>query len=82
VFTTAATATVIGLAGDLAAPSRSMDAGRLSMVLVGLVAGAAAGGLLLTHLHMYAAFLPPGVTLLVVAGARRARRRRIAAPAA
>jgi uncharacterized membrane protein YoaK (UPF0700 family) len=71
VFTTAATATVIGLMSDLAAHTRAKDTARLSMVLGGLLAGAAAGGLLLTHLRTYAAVLPLAVTLVVIARARR-----------
>jgi uncharacterized membrane protein YoaK (UPF0700 family) len=71
VFTTAATATVIGLMTDLAAHTRSTDVARLSMVLGGLLAGAAAGGLLLIHLRTYTAVLPLAVTLLVIARASR-----------
>jgi uncharacterized membrane protein YoaK (UPF0700 family) len=71
VFTTAATATVIGLMSELANRRRPPDLARLTMVLVGLVAGAAAGGLLLIHLRRYAAVLPLAMTLLVMGRASR-----------
>jgi predicted lipid-binding transport protein (Tim44 family) len=69
VFTTAATATVIGLMSDVAPHARATDRARLAAVLGGLLAGAAAGGLLLTHFHTLAAVLPMALTLLVIAGA-------------
>jgi hypothetical protein len=50
-------------------------------VLVGLIAGAAAGALLLEHARDIAPVLPPAVTLVVVASGLRARRTRaIAGP--
>jgi uncharacterized membrane protein YoaK (UPF0700 family) len=69
VFTTAATGTVIALAGDVAGWSRSpAERRRLAGVLVGLVLGAAAGAFLLFHARAYAPILPLGATLAVVAG--------------
>lgn len=85
VFTTAATATVMFLMRDLAAWSASatkrarLDAprlgsaagerGRLAGVLVALLAGATAGGLLVVHARTYAPVLPLVATALVVATA-------------
>jgi uncharacterized membrane protein YoaK (UPF0700 family) len=69
VFTTAATATVIGLMSDVAPHAGATDKARLAAVLGGLLTGAAAGGLLLTNLRTSAAALPLAVTLLVIAGA-------------
>jgi uncharacterized membrane protein YoaK (UPF0700 family) len=67
VFTTAATATVMFLAGDLAAESSARERVRLAGVVAALFAGAVAGGLLLEHAHTYAPLLPLVVTTLVVA---------------
>jgi uncharacterized membrane protein YoaK (UPF0700 family) len=71
VFTTAATATVMFLMRDTA--ERPGDGGseraRLAGVLIALCAGAAAGGLLLTHARTYAPIIPPAVTALVIATA-------------
>jgi uncharacterized membrane protein YoaK (UPF0700 family) len=68
VFTTAATATLIVLAGDLGTGTPSAaERRRLAGVLVGLLAGAAAGALLLVHARPYAAVLPLVVTALVIA---------------
>jgi uncharacterized membrane protein YoaK (UPF0700 family) len=70
VFTTAATATVIMLMSDEAGWSRSArERRRLAGVVVGLVAGAAAGASLLLHARAYAAILPLVSTLLVIATA-------------
>jgi uncharacterized membrane protein YoaK (UPF0700 family) len=67
VFTTAATATVMFLAHDLAAESSARERVRLAGVVTALLAGAAAGGLLLEHARTYAPLLPLVVTTLVVA---------------
>jgi uncharacterized membrane protein YoaK (UPF0700 family) len=65
VFTTAATATVIFIMRDLAAAdSSARERARLTGVLLALVTGALAGGLLLVHARPYAPLLP-----LVVTGA-------------
>jgi uncharacterized membrane protein YoaK (UPF0700 family) len=66
VFTTAATATVIVLASDLTAWSETAaERRRLGGILLCLLAGATAGGLLLVHAHRYAPFL----TIVVSAAA-------------
>jgi len=71
IFTTAATATVIFLAGDWAngKPLTSEEHSRLRGVLVSLVIGAAVGALLLLHAPLYAPIFPLVVTPLVVATA-------------
>lgn len=71
VFTTAATATVMFLMRDLAKlPDASgEERARLAGVLVALLAGAIAGGLLLVHARAYAPVLPLVATALVVATA-------------
>src|SRR2546426_10982579 len=81
VFTTAATATVIFLAGDLTNWSATVvERRRLAGVLVSLFVGATAGGLLLVHAHIYAPVLPFVITVSAVATAAivlRDPRRRI-----
>jgi uncharacterized membrane protein YoaK (UPF0700 family) len=69
VFTTAATATLMFLMRDAAARSDSAatERGRLAGVLVALLAGATAGGLLLVHARTFAPVLPLVATALVVA---------------
>jgi uncharacterized membrane protein YoaK (UPF0700 family) len=70
VFTTAATATIIYLVGDLANwPATGEERRRLAGVLVSLFIGATAGGLLLVHAHVYAPVLPFVVTVASVATA-------------
>jgi uncharacterized membrane protein YoaK (UPF0700 family) len=70
VFTTAATATIIFLVGDLANWSATVEERRrLAGVLVSLFAGATAGGLLLVKAHIYAPVLPFVITLAAVATA-------------
>ena len=70
VFTTAATATVIFLAGDLAYWSATArERRRLAGVLASLFVGATAGGLLSVHAHIYAPVLPFMITVGVVATA-------------
>ena len=70
VFTTAATATVIMLMSDEAGWSRGTpERRRLASVLVGLVAGAAAGAYLLLNARAYAPILPLVVTLAVISAA-------------
>jgi uncharacterized membrane protein YoaK (UPF0700 family) len=70
VFTTAATATIIYLAGDLANwPATVAERRRLTGVLVSLLAGATAGGVLLVHAQIYAPLLPFVLTAAVVATA-------------
>jgi uncharacterized membrane protein YoaK (UPF0700 family) len=82
VFTTAATATIIFLVGDLTNWSATVaERRRLAGVLVSLFVGATAGGLLLVRAHIYAPVLPFVLTVVAVApaaivlpGARRGRR--------
>ncbi|MDB4884519.1 MAG: hypothetical protein JWL95_3285 [Gemmatimonadetes bacterium] len=68
VFTTAATATLIYLAGDLSEwPATAAERRRLAGVLVSLLVGATAGSLLLLHARIYAPVLPLVITVAVVA---------------
>ncbi len=77
VFTTAATATFIFLVADFANRSLTGDERRrLVGVLVSLVIGATAGGLLLIHAPIYAPVLPFVITTGVVATAARVFRYR------
>lgn len=70
VFTTAATATIIFLAGDLANwPATTKERRRLTGVLASLFVGTTAGGLLSVHAHIYAPVLPFVITVVVVATA-------------
>jgi uncharacterized membrane protein YoaK (UPF0700 family) len=75
VFTTAATATIIFLVGDLASWSATaQERRRLAGVLVSLFVGATAGGVLLMRAHIYAPVLPFVITLGAVATAAFALR--------
>ena len=70
VFTTAATATIILLVGDMTTWSATVaERRRLASVLVSLFVGATAGGLLLVHAHIYAPVLPFAITVMTVATA-------------
>jgi uncharacterized membrane protein YoaK (UPF0700 family) len=70
VFTTAATATVILLVGNIANwPAMAIERRRLAGVLISLFVGATAGGLLLVHAQIYAPVLPFVITVAVVATA-------------
>src|SRR5713226_4220237 len=67
VFTTAATATIIFLVGDITNWSATVEERRrLAGVLVSLFVGATAGGLLLVHAPIYAPVLPAVITIAVV----------------
>jgi uncharacterized membrane protein YoaK (UPF0700 family) len=67
VFTTAATATIIVLVGDIANwPVTGPERRRLAGVLVSLFVGATAGSLLLVHARIHAPFFSLAVTALVV----------------
>jgi uncharacterized membrane protein YoaK (UPF0700 family) len=80
VFTTAATATIIFLAGDLTNWSATAaERRRLAGVLVSLFVGATAGGVLLVHAPLYAPVLPFAITVGVVATAATVLRERDAA---
>jgi uncharacterized membrane protein YoaK (UPF0700 family) len=77
VFTTAATATIIFLVGDITKWSATVvERRRLAGVLVSLFVGATAGGLLLVHAHIYAPVLPFVVTGAAVATAATVLRER------
>lgn len=68
VFTTAATFTLLAFAGDFGGSRPHAEAPRLAGVLLGLVVGAMAGGLLFVHATSYAPVLPLAVTVLVILG--------------
>jgi uncharacterized membrane protein YoaK (UPF0700 family) len=73
VFTTAATATFIFLAGSFARrPLTGEERRRLSAVLASLVIGGTVGAYLLTHAPAYAPLLPLVITVAVVAIAAKA----------
>ena len=77
VFTTAATATIIYLAGDLTNWSATVvERRRLAGVLVSLFIGATAAGLLLVHARIYAPVLPFVITVAAVATAATLLRER------
>ena len=65
VFTTAATFTLVAFAGDFAGSRPKAEVPRLAGVLIGLVAGAFAGGLLFVHALAYAPVLPLAITVVV-----------------
>jgi uncharacterized membrane protein YoaK (UPF0700 family) len=72
IFTTAATATLAGLASDFAgSPQSTHERSRLAGVLAGICVGAAAGTLLLMHARSYAPLLPLIGTVLVIIAASR-----------
>jgi uncharacterized membrane protein YoaK (UPF0700 family) len=72
VFTTAVTATVVNLMGDFAGwPLTTRERGRFAGVLIGIVAGAAAGTALLSATRTFAPVLPLVVSLLAIAIAYR-----------
>jgi uncharacterized membrane protein YoaK (UPF0700 family) len=66
VFTTAGTFTLVALAGTLAGSPSRAERPRLIGVLVGLVVGAVAGGLLFLHARNYAPALPLVITVVVI----------------
>ncbi|MDT5012653.1 MAG: hypothetical protein QOH57_4270, partial [Mycobacterium sp.] len=66
VFTTAATFTLVALAGVFAGARPNAEMPRLIGVLVGLVLGAVCGGLLFLHARSYAPILPLTITVLVI----------------
>jgi uncharacterized membrane protein YoaK (UPF0700 family) len=75
VFTTAATATVVNLMGDLAGwPLSARERGRFAGVLLGLVAGAAVGTLVLSATRTFAPVLPLLASILVIVTAQFALR--------
>jgi uncharacterized membrane protein YoaK (UPF0700 family) len=69
-FTTAATATLAVLMGDLAGWSQTRgERQRLAATLLGLFAGAAVGGILMVEARTWAPALPLGVTAVVLIAA-------------
>jgi uncharacterized membrane protein YoaK (UPF0700 family) len=77
VFTTAATATIIFVVGDITNWSATAaERRRLTAVLVSLFIGATAGGLLLVQSHIYAPVLPFVITVATVATAAIVFRKR------
>jgi uncharacterized membrane protein YoaK (UPF0700 family) len=72
VFTTAATATVVNLMGDLARwPLTDREGSRFAGVLIGIVAGAAAGAALIASARSVAPVLPLVASVLVIVAAKR-----------
>src|SRR5712691_11909764 len=80
VFTTAATATIIFLVGHITNWSATVaERRRFAGVLVSLFVGAAAGGLLLVHAHIFAPVLPFLITIVAATAAAIVFRERSAA---
>jgi uncharacterized membrane protein YoaK (UPF0700 family) len=77
VFTTAATFTLVAFAGTLAGSRPRAEIPRLAGVLVGLVAGAVAGGLLFLHGRSYAPVMPLAITIAVILLGWRLNNRRL-----
>src|ERR1700682_2115056 len=75
VFTTAGTFTLVAFMGTIAGSRSKPEMPRLLGVLVGLVAGAVAGGLLFLHARSYAPALPLVITVLVILAAELRGRR-------
>ena len=76
VFTTAGTFTLVQFAGTFAGSRSRAEIPRLAGVLLGLVAGAVAGGLLFLHARSYAPVLPLAITVLVILAGRTVERSR------
>jgi uncharacterized membrane protein YoaK (UPF0700 family) len=76
VFTTAGTFTLVALASTFAGSRSRAEMPRLIGVLVGLVAGAVAGGLLVLHARNYAPALPLAITVAVILTGHVLRSRR------
>jgi uncharacterized membrane protein YoaK (UPF0700 family) len=70
IFTTAGTFTLVAFAGTFAGSRSRSEMPRLAGVLLGLVAGAVAGGLLFLHARSYAPALPLVITALVILAGR------------
>jgi uncharacterized membrane protein YoaK (UPF0700 family) len=66
IFTTAGTFTLVAFAGTFAGSRSRSEKPRLAGVLLGLIAGAVAGGLLFLHARSYAPVLPLAITVLVL----------------
>jgi uncharacterized membrane protein YoaK (UPF0700 family) len=74
IFTTAGTFTLVAFAGTFAGSRTRSEKPRLVGVLLGLVAGAVAGGLLFLHARSYAPALPLAITVLVILAGRAMQR--------
>jgi uncharacterized membrane protein YoaK (UPF0700 family) len=66
IFTTAGTFTLVAFVGTFAGSRSRAEMPRLAGVLLGLVVGAVAGGLLFLHVRSYAPVLPLVLTILVL----------------
>jgi uncharacterized membrane protein YoaK (UPF0700 family) len=66
IFTTAGTFTLVAFVGTFAGSRSRAEMPRLAGVLLGLIVGAVAGGLLFLHARSYAPVLPLVVTILVL----------------
>jgi uncharacterized membrane protein YoaK (UPF0700 family) len=66
IFTTAGTFTLVAFVGTFAGSRSRAEMPRLAGVLLGLIAGAVAGGLLFLHARSYAPVLPLATTVVVV----------------
>jgi uncharacterized membrane protein YoaK (UPF0700 family) len=66
IFTTAGTFTLVAFVGTFAGSRSRAETPRLAGVLLGLIVGAVAGGLLFLHARIYAPVLPLAITLLVL----------------
>jgi uncharacterized membrane protein YoaK (UPF0700 family) len=73
IFTTAGTFTLVAFAGTFARSRSISEMPRLVGVLLGLVAGAVAGGVLFLHARSYAPALPLMITVLVILAASTTR---------
>jgi uncharacterized membrane protein YoaK (UPF0700 family) len=76
IFTTAGTFTLVAFAGTFARSRSTSEMPRLVGVLLGLVAGAVAGGLLFLHARSYAPAFPLAITVLVILVGRSMQRSR------
>jgi uncharacterized membrane protein YoaK (UPF0700 family) len=74
IFTTAGTFTLVAFAGTLTGSRSRSEMPRLVGVLLGLIAGAVAGGLLFLHARSYAPALPLVTTVLVILAGRTMHR--------
>jgi uncharacterized membrane protein YoaK (UPF0700 family) len=76
IFTTAGTFTLVAFVGTFAGSRSRAEMPRLAGVLVGLVVGAVAGGLLFLHARSYAPALPLVITVMVILAGRTMQRSR------
>jgi uncharacterized membrane protein YoaK (UPF0700 family) len=76
IFTTAGTFTLVAFAGTFAGSRSKAEMPRLAGVLMGLLVGAVAGGLLFLHVRSYAPALPLVITVMGILAARTVQRPR------